>query len=82
MTTIAAATATVDAAIDAGWASEPISWPNMPFTPPDNLPWLKVDYLWGDSFIATKDGLNTTVGVVQLTIFSPRDAGDGPWEPP
>lgn len=41
---------------------------------PEKLPWLKVDILWGDSFrdLTGPASQNLNVGVVQLTLFYPK----------
>jgi len=70
----------VQTAVQTAWAQNAtIAWPDRPFRPPDNAKWLRVDWLWGDGFVETKGaaGGNTIVGILQLTIFVPKDSGDG-----
>jgi hypothetical protein len=71
----------VETAVRTAWAQDAtIAWPNVPFTPPDHAKWLRVDWVWGGGFIETKgaSGYNTIVGVLQLTVFVPKDTGEGP----
>lgn len=79
--TPAAARAAIEAAIATGWAgTTTVSYPNRPFTPPTTGNWLKVDFIWGNASVLTKGvtfGLNSVVGILQLTIFGPKDKGDG-----
>lgn len=77
MASPASAVALIEAVIDGGITLD-IAWPNVPFVPPSNGDsWLKVDFLWGNGFVMTKDATNDVVGVLQLSVFSPKDAGDG-----
>lgn len=69
----------IEATIAARWAvgpNTPIAWPNLVFTPPATGPWLKVDLVWGNGAITTKE-LHRVTGLVQLTVFGPKGAGDG-----
>lgn len=75
--TPAAAVVAVETVIAATWVATPIAWPNVAFVPPVTGPWLRVDFLWGDGFIATKDGGSDVVGILQLGVFGPKDEGDG-----
>lgn len=78
MASPAQAARVIELAIAAAWGlSTPVAWPNVAFAPPE-APWLKVDFIWGQGFITTKDGLNTVQGIVQLAVYSPKDEGDGP----
>lgn len=77
MTPDAAADA-IEAAFNTAWGvTTTIAWPNVPFTPPASANWVKVDFIWGDGFIQTKDGRSSVVGVLQLSVFGPKDSGDG-----
>lgn len=73
----------IDDALEAGWvdsnsnAKTPISWPNDMLTPPDDGPFLAVDYLWGNAFMATKNGRNTVAGVLSIDIYVPAHDGTG-----
>lgn len=78
MSTPADAVHTIEAVIESAIADDTrISWPNIPFEPPTSGPWYKVDVLWGNGTITTKDGLNSTTGILQLAVFDRKDAGDG-----
>lgn len=77
MTPDAAADA-IETAIGIAWGTTtPVAWANVPFTPPTTGSWLKVDLIWGNGFVITKDGRNVVIGVLQLGIFGPKDGGDG-----
>lgn len=81
--TPAAARPIIEAAIATGWAgATTVSYPNRPFTPPTTgaQTWLKVDFIWGGASVMTKGttfGLNSVVGILQLSVFGPKDKGDG-----
>lgn len=68
---------TISARIAAQWADDRIRWPNVAYSPEEGKTWLSVNILWGDGFIATKNGRNNLVGVLFLTVFSPVGRGDG-----
>lgn len=77
---LAASVIAVQTAVQTAWAQNAtIAWPDRPFTPPNNAKWLRVDWLWGNGFIEHKGAAsgNTIVGVLQLTIFTPKDTGEG-----
>jgi len=76
-TTIDDARAAIEARIAAQWANTRIRWPNVHYTPPDDQSWLSVDILWGDGTVATKNGRNVIVGVLNLNVFVPAGQGDG-----
>jgi hypothetical protein len=76
-TTVDDARATIEARIAGQWANSRIRWPNVHYTPPSEDSWLSVDILWGDGFLATKNGRNTLIGVVNLNVFVPVGNGDG-----
>ena len=73
----ASAASAIETAIASGWTATPIAWPNVPFTPPTDGSWLKVNFLWGNGQILTKGGLASIVGILQLAVFTPNDMGDG-----
>ena len=83
----AAITALIEARIESEWIdgdSDPltvIAWPLVEFEPPTNAAWLKVDILFGDSFARTvsgnNEGVNSNVGVIQLSVFAPKGQGAG-----
>lgn len=72
-----AATDAIETALNAAWTTTPIAWPNLKFTPPATGQWLKVDFLWGNGQMWTKDGVASVTGILQLSIFGPKDIGDG-----
>lgn len=76
-TTIDTARAAIEARIADQWANDRIRWPNVHYTPPDHESWLSVDIIWGDGTIATKDGRNLLVGILNLNIFVPVGTGGG-----
>lgn len=57
----------------------PISYQNVPFTPPNNTPWLQVFIRFGDNNYATllapSTGFNRQNGVLTVNVFTPL--GDG-----
>lgn len=80
----------IEARIAANWGFTPVQYPNvtglvdgaegaMLKEPPTNNPWMKVDVLYGDSFLASiaggESGLTRNTGVIQLKIYAPK--GDG-----
>lgn len=68
----------IEQEVEAKWgATTPIAYPNVPFTPPDTGSWLKLDFVWGNGTLATKDSWNRTTGILQLAVFSPKGTGDG-----
>lgn len=76
--TPASARETIEEAIEAAWTDTPIAWPDYPFTPPTTGMWLKVDFLWGQGTIFTKDDYNQVIGVLQLSVVAPKGTSDGP----
>jgi uncharacterized protein DUF4128 len=74
----ASASRAIEGAIATAWgATTTIAWPNVAFTPPTTGSWLKVDFLWGNGQVLTKDGRASIVGIVQFGLFGPKDLGDG-----
>lgn len=59
----------------------PVSYQNVPFTPPNNLPWVQVFVQFGDNNYATLQapatGMNKQNGVLLINVFSPVGAGAG-----
>jgi len=57
----------------------PISYQNVPFTPPNNTPWLQVFIRFGDNNYATllspSTGFNRQNGVLVVNVFTPLGAG-------
>lgn len=79
----------VRAAIESRIATElakgptyPISYQNIPFTPPNNTPWLQVFIRFGDNAYATlrpigSSGFNRQNGTLTVNVFTPIGTGTG-----
>jgi hypothetical protein len=54
----------------------PVSYQNIPFTPPNNSPWLQVFLRLGDNSYATlpKSGFNRQNGTLVVNVFTPAVA--------
>ena len=59
--------------------SYPVSYQNVPFTPPNNTPWLKVFIRFGNNSYATligpSAGFNRQTGTLVVDIFTPKGQG-------
>jgi hypothetical protein len=59
--------------------SYPVAYQNVPFTPPNNSPWLQVFLLFGDNNYATllapSTGFNAQNGVLTVNVFTPVGVG-------
>ena len=59
--------------------SYPVAYPNVPFTPPNNLPWLQVSLTFGDNSYATligpSTGFNKQNGLLTVNTFTPVGNG-------
>lgn len=57
----------------------PVSYQNVPFTPPNNTPWLQVFIRFGDNSYATLQapitGFNRQTGTLVVNIFTPQGQG-------
>jgi hypothetical protein len=58
----------------------PVSYQNVPFTPPNNTPWLQAFIRFGDNAYATlrpigSAGFNRQNGTLVLNVFTPIGAG-------
>jgi len=57
----------------------PVSYQNVPFTPPNNTPWLQAFIRFGDNAYATllapTTGYNRQNGVLTVNVFTPLGAG-------
>jgi hypothetical protein len=53
----------------------PVSYQNVPFTPPNNSPWLQVFLRLGDNAYATLKSFNRQNGVLVVNVFTPIGAG-------
>ena len=62
--------------------SYPVSYQNVPFTPPNNTPWLQVFIRFGDNAYATllpigSAGFNRQNGALVVNIYTPVGIGTG-----
>jgi hypothetical protein len=58
----------------------PVSYQNVPFTPPNNLPWIQAFIRFGDNGYATllppgNAGFNRHNGVLTVNVFTPIGVG-------
>ena len=52
-----------------------VSYQNVPFTPPNDSPWLQVFLRFGDNAYATLRSFNRQSGVLVVNIFTPQSQG-------
>jgi len=60
--------------------SYPVSYQNVPFTPPNNTPWVQVFIRFGDNNYATLlptggEGYNRQTGTLVINVFAPQGNG-------
>ena len=58
----------------------PVSYQNVPFTPPNNSPWVQVFLRFGDSTYATilpatANGFSIQTGVLVVNVYTPQGQG-------
>jgi hypothetical protein len=53
----------------------PVSYQNVPFTPPNNTPWLQAFIRFGDNAYATLTSFNRHNGTLVVNIFTPIGNG-------
>jgi hypothetical protein len=53
----------------------PVSYQNVPFTPPNNTPWLQAFLRLGDNAYATLNSFNRQNGTLVVNVFTPVGAG-------
>ena len=57
----------------------PVSYQNVPFTPPNNTPWVQVFIRFGDNTYATllgpSTGFNRQTGTLVINVFTPQGQG-------
>ena len=53
----------------------PVSYQNVPFTPPNNTPWLQVFLRLGDNAYATLNSFNRQNGTLVVNVFTPIGVG-------
>jgi len=61
--------------------SYPVSYQNVPYTPPNNSAWIGVSVRFGDNNYATllgpATGMNRQVGTLIINVYSPIGVGPG-----
>ena len=55
----------------------PVSYQNVPFTPPNNTPWVQVFIRFGDNNYATLRSFNRQTGTLVVNVFTPVGVGTG-----
>ena len=53
----------------------PVSYQNVPFTPPNNTPWLQAFIRFGDNNYATLTSFNRQNGTLVVNVYTPIGAG-------
>lgn len=57
----------------------PVAYQNVPFTPPNNAPWVQVSIRFGDNnyatLLASSTGFNRQTGTLVINIFTPQGQG-------
>lgn len=53
----------------------PVSYQNVPFTPPNNSPWVQALIRFGDNNYATLRSFNRQTGTLVLNVFTPQGQG-------
>lgn len=66
----------IERRLASNWTDTPIAWPGVPFTPPNNAPWIRPTPLFGAGAVATYDTHSVT-GILQVDVFAPRGRGTG-----
>ena len=73
---------TIRAAIEGRIATEmarspsyPVSYQNVPFTPPSDRPWLQTFIRFGDNSYATLRTFNRQTGTLVVNVFTPQSQG-------
>ena len=73
---------TIRAAIESRIATEmaespvyPVSYQNVPFTPPNNTPWVQAFIRFGDNNYATLKTINRQTGTLVVNVFTPQGQG-------
>ena len=59
----------------------PVSYENVPFTPPNNSPWIQAAIRFGDNAYATllgpSTGFNRQNGTLVINVYTPMGSGTG-----
>jgi len=58
-----------------GSLTQPIKWPNAPFTQPENSVWLMVSIMQGNSDSVTLAETDVITGILQIDIYQPKLSG-------
>lgn len=73
---------TIRAAIEGRIATElarspiyPVSYQNVPFTPPSDRPWLQTFIRFGDNNYATLKTINRQTGTLVVNVYTPQGQG-------
>ena len=53
----------------------PVSYQNVPFTPPNNTPWVQVFIRFGDNNYATLRSFNRQTGTLVINVFTSQGQG-------
>jgi hypothetical protein len=53
----------------------PVSYQNVPFTPPNNTPWVQALIRFGDNNYATLTSFNLQTGTLVINVFTPQGQG-------
>jgi hypothetical protein len=53
----------------------PVAYGNIPFTPPNNAPWVQAQLRFGDNAYATLKAFNRQNGTLVLNVFTPIGNG-------
>ena len=67
----------IEARFDTNWATTPVAYENVDFTPPDG-PWVRLTIIIGQGQTAGIDGTNPTVrdtGLISIQLFVPAGTG-------
>jgi hypothetical protein len=70
--------AAIEGRIAAEMAKEPaypVAYSNVPFTPPNNQPWVQAQLRFGDNAYATLTSFNRQNGTLVLNVFTPIGNG-------
>jgi len=70
--------AIIEERIAAEMATEPtypVSYQNVPFTPPNNTPWVQALIRFGDNSYATLTSFNRQTGTLVINVFAPQGSG-------
>lgn len=76
--------AVIEGRIDSEMSSAPtypVSFQNIPFTPPNTTPWVAVNIRFGNNNYATlvgpNPGFNRQIGTLVLDVYTPKGVGAG-----